>query len=122
MKEQSQRQLRVAQQIRGEIVRLMQRGEFDHPDLENPAAITVTEVSMSPDLKNARAYVAELGTEKIAKETLKALNEMAPHVQGQIARNLGMRATPRLRFDFDESFGNAARMNALLSIIKTSDE
>ncbi len=115
MKEQSQRQLRVAQQIRHEIIRLLQHGGFTNPLLSDAASITVTEVSMSPDLKNAKAYVVHLGDEDIAKDMLAALNEVAPVLQGKIARELGLRATPRLRFDPDTSFKTASRLNDLLA-------
>ena len=77
--------------------------------------ITVTEVSMSPDLKNARAYVVHLGDEDIGKDMLDALNEIAPVLQGKIARELGLRATPRLRFDRDTSFKTASRLNDILA-------
>lgn len=115
MKEQSQRQLRVAQQIRHEIVRLLQHGGFDDPLLADSGSITVTEVSMSPDLKNARAYVVHLGDETIGKDLLAALNTVAPMMQGKIARALQMRATPRLRFDEDTSFKTAHRLNDILA-------
>lgn len=117
MKEQSQRQLRVGQQIRHELARLLQHGGFDDPLLEDSGEITVTEVSMSPDLKNARAYVVQLGRNELDDETLKALNEIAPKLQGPMARNLGLKATPRLRFEEDKTFANAQRLHAVLSNI-----
>lgn len=121
MKEQSQRQLRVGQQIRHEIARMLQHGDFDGENLDHAGEITVTEVSMSPDLKNARAYVLHLGDDQLDKDTLKALNEIAPKMQGKIGRNLGLRSTPRLRFEEDKAFATAQRLNAVLSGIKTDD-
>lgn len=121
MKEQSQRQLRVGQQIRHELACQFLRGHFVHPALQRTTEITVSEVTMSPDLKNARAYVMHLGDDRLDKDMLKALNEIAPKIQGEIARNLGLRSTPRLRFEEDEAFANAQRLNAVLSTLKTSE-
>ena len=121
MKEQSQRQLRVAQQVRHELSNVFHHGGFNNPLLMNSEEITVTEVSMSPDLKNAKAYVLHLGDSKIDKDLLKALNEVAPALQGKIARNLGLKSTPKLRFEEDKTFLEAQRLTAVLAGIKTSD-
>lgn len=120
MKEQSQRQLRVSQLFRHELASVLIHGGFDNPLLQDSGAITVTEVTMSPDLKNARAYVLHLGDNAMDKETLKALNEIAPAIQGKIGRNLGLKATPRLRFEEDTAFQNAQRLNAVLAQIPPS--
>lgn len=122
MKEQSQRQLRVGQQFRHELANYLHRDNVDHPLLVHAEEITVTEVSLSPDLKNARAYVLQLGKDAMDKEVLKALNEVAPRLQGPIARSLGMKSTPRLRFDEDVTYQKAQRVNALLANLKQSDD
>ena len=62
----SQRQLRVAEEIRHVLAGLFQRGEFRDPDLAD-AKITVTEVRVSPDLKNATAFVARLGRSDVGE-------------------------------------------------------
>ena len=56
----SQRQLRVGEELRHIIARIIERGEFRDPDLLG-RAITVTEVRVSPDLQNATAFVIPLG-------------------------------------------------------------
>ena len=56
----SQRQLKVGEQLRKSLADAMHRGDFFDPILEN-ATITVTEVSVSPDLRNAVAYIIPLG-------------------------------------------------------------
>ncbi len=122
MKEQSQRQLRVGQQIRHELANCLHRDQLDHPLLIHAEEITVTEVSLSPDLKNARAYVLQLGKDAIDKDVLKALNETAPRLQGPIARKLGMKSTPRLSFAEDVTYQKAQRVNALLAGITIPDD
>ena len=58
----TQRQLRVSEEIRHVLSQVFLRGEFRDPDLAD-AKLTVTEVRISPDLKNATAFVARLGHE-----------------------------------------------------------
>ena len=121
MKEQSQRQLRVGQQFRLELSNFLHKKKFDHSALIEAEQITVTEVSMSPDLKNAKAFVMQLAHDDMDDEVLDALNEVAPQIQGQIARALGMKSTPRLRFAEDTTYKTAGRVEQLLAGIKHSD-
>lgn len=58
----SKRQLRVGEEIRHALAAILTRGEFRDPDLQD-VSITVTEVRVSPDLRNATAYVMPLGGE-----------------------------------------------------------
>lgn len=115
MKEPSQRQLRVGQQIRAELMKILKHGGFKHESLQESEKITVTEVSMSPDLKNAKAYVLYLGVNEMPADILKGLNDVAPHIQGKIARLLSMRATPKLWFAEDTAFLTGQHMNEVLS-------
>jgi ribosome-binding factor A len=72
--EPSQRQLRVGEQIRHIIAETMQRGHFHDEALIDAGKITVTEVRVSPDLKNAKAFVMSLGGQNM-EEILPALND-----------------------------------------------
>jgi ribosome-binding factor A len=108
----SQRQLRVGEVMRHALAHLLERGVLRDPDLRG-LSITVTEVSMSPDLKAARAYVVPLGGGEI-DVMLEALNRAAPFLRGQLAREVRLRGMPRLVFAADESFDYAARIGALL--------
>ena len=73
---------------------------------------------MSPDLKNAKAYVLYLGVNAVPDHILKALNEEAPRMQGKISRLLSMRSTPKLRFEEDKAFLTGQHMNQVLSNLK----
>ncbi len=115
MKEPSQRQLRVGQQVRQELMRMLKHGGFKHEALMDSEKITVTEVSMSPDLKNAKAFVLYLGVNAMPPEILKGLNDVAPHMQGKVSRLLGMRSTPKLWFAEDKAFLTGQHMNQVLS-------
>jgi ribosome-binding factor A len=108
----SQRRLRVGEELRHALAELLRPGELRDPELRD-ANITVTEVRVSPDLKNATAFVMPLaGTN--AGEILAALKRSAPFLKGRLARAVELRRVPSLVFALDTAFDNAARIEALL--------
>ena len=108
----SQRQLRVGEQLRHIIAETMSRGHF-HDEVLLNANITVAEVRVTPDLKNAKAFVMSLGGENM-DEILPALNEEANLFQKEIGRQLDMKFTPKVKFVRDESFDEAQKIDDLL--------
>ncbi len=108
----TQRQLRVAEEIRHVLAGVFQRGEIRDPDLAD-VPITVTEVRISPDLKRATAFVTRLGRSDIA-EKLPALRRAAPFLRGFLARELRLRAAPDLSFQADTSIDYAMHVDRLL--------
>jgi ribosome-binding factor A len=109
----SLRQLRAGELIRHALMDILAREEFDDPHLHGKS-ITVTEVRISPDLKNATAFCAPLGGEDMAK-TVEALNRAAGFLRGRLSREIDMRFTPILRFIPDDSYDEARRIEQLLS-------
>ena len=112
----SQRQLRVGETLRHALLEILMREDFFDPDLAN-VSITISEITVSPDLANARVYTMPLGGVNI-EVVLPALNRLAPLIQSLVAKKVHLRRTPRLRFLLDESFENAARMNELFAAIR----
>jgi ribosome-binding factor A len=110
--EPSQRQLRVGEELRHALSRILQRGELRDPALQD-VTVTVTEVRLSPDLKNATAYVMPLGG-RHRDEVLAGLTRSAGYLRCQIARDVPLRFTPGLAFTLDTSFDHAHRINELL--------
>jgi len=108
----SQRQLKVGEEVRKTLSMALLRGEVHVANIEN-ASITVSEVRVSPDLKNATAYVMPLAGEK-AEELVRALYENAPYIRNVIAKKVELRYTPKLHFKLDRSFEEAAHINKLL--------
>ena len=88
-KEPTQRQLRVGEQLKQIIAQTMLRGHFSHRDLLDASQVTVSEVRVSPDLKNATAYVMTLGGANI-DTILPALNDEAHTFQKEINRQSEM--------------------------------
>ena len=112
----SQRQLRVGETLRHALSEILMREDFFDPDLDN-VSITISEISVSPDLANARVYTMPLGGVNV-DVILPALNKMAPLIQSLVAKKVQLRRTPRLRFYLDDSFENAARMSQLFASIR----
>ena len=112
VKEQSQRQLRVGQEIKKLIAQMLEKGELRNPELSE-TFITVTQVRVSPDLKYATAYVMTLNGEKL-EDTLESLNESTWLFKKQIGAKLQLRYTPDLKFVEDESFKEVDKIEQLL--------
>mgnify|MGYP000968262105 FL=1 len=113
MKPPTQRQLRAGELIRHVLMDILAREEFADLDLAGKS-ITVTEVRISPDLKNATGFCAPLGGEDMAK-TVAALNRAAGFLRGRLSREIDMRYTPNLRFIADDSYDEARRIEQLLA-------
>jgi len=109
----SQRRLRVGEELRHALAKIFRQVECRDPTLEN-ASITVTEVRMSPDLRNATVFVMPLaGTN--ATEVLAGLKRSAAFLKGLVAREVQLRNTPNLVFARDDTFDQADRITALLA-------
>jgi len=108
----SQRQLRVGEELRHALASI-----FAHGDLRDPAIaarpVTVTEVRVSPDLKNATVFVSALGGGD-DDELLAALHRARPFLRGRLGAEVNLKYTPNLSFARDTSFDEAERINALL--------
>ncbi len=107
-----QRPLRVGEELRHALAQILARGDIRDPDLVG-RSITVSEVRMSPDLKNATAFVLPLGGENL-EAAMAGLSRCAPYLRGQVARLVPLRYSPKLNFRLDESFEQASRIEALL--------
>ena len=109
----SQRQLRAGELIRHALVEIFQREGFREPALQG-VSLTVSEVRVSPDLKNASVFAAPLGGEQQA-EVVDALNHAAPHIRGLLGKKIDLKFTPALKFLADETFAEAQKIDAILS-------
>ena len=108
----SQRQLRVGEEIRHLLADLLERGNMGDPELRD-ASITVTSVDVSPDLRNATAFVIPLGG-KDSERLLTALRRAAPWFRARVSEKAGLRSAPEIRFRLDTTFDEADKIDALL--------
>ena len=89
------------------------------PDLVDKA-ITVTEVRISPDLKNATAYVVPLGGVGDVVKITAALNRIKSFIRHRVAQRVQLRSAPRLSFLADTTFDEASHINDLLHLTEVA--
>ena len=114
----SQRQQRVAELVRHALAEVLSRGDL-RDDVLTSHVVTVPEVRMSPDLKLATAYVMPLGG-KDETAVVAALERNRKILRQEVARRVNLKFAPELRFRRDESFDEAARIDALLRTEKVA--
>tara|TARA_B100001123_G_C14890193_1_gene859553 strand:+ start:243 stop:611 length:369 start_codon:yes stop_codon:yes gene_type:complete len=108
----SQRQLRVGELIKQSLGQIFLRDEAKVPILETKN-ITVTEVRMSPDLKNARAYVIPLGGKNTDK-VVDTLTEFSYLIRKALSKKIDMKFLPKVSFVSDKSFDYAEKIEELI--------
>lgn len=116
----SQRQLRVSEVLRKALSEILLRTETADPELDG-VAITVSEVRVSPDLRNATAYVLPLGGVNEAA-VIAALQRNQRFLRGELARRVTLKYIPALSFEADASFEESARVDSLLRSPKVAQD
>jgi ribosome-binding factor A len=109
----SQRQLRAGEVVRHVLVEILQRENLHESALQG-VSITISEVRVSPDLKQASVYAAPLGGGE-QSEVIKALNKSAPFLRGLLGKKIDLKFTPALKFMSDETFAEAQKIDELLA-------
>jgi ribosome-binding factor A len=89
-------------------------------ELEDPRVtmVTVTDVRVSDNLRDARVYVTVAGDEAEARTALVALRHAAPYVRKQVGFSLNLRHTPEIHFVRDTVEEQGARVDQLLAEIE----
>lgn len=108
----SQRQLRVAEEVRHALAMLFERRDFRDPDLAN-IHVTVTEVRASPDLKHMTAFVSGLGKD-LPEAQFRALKRAAPFLRTQVAKSVRLKFAPDLHFQPDTALDYAMQIDRAL--------
>ena len=104
----------VGEQIRIELTQLLAR-EVHDPGI---GFITLTKVTVTPDLQLARVYYTSFGDEKAQSETGKALGRAVPFLRRQIAQRVRLRRVPELEFFYDKSVAQHDRIEQILQELK----
>ena len=112
------RPARMAEALKEEIAEVV-GFELDDPRLE---AVTVTDVSVSDDMRDAKVYVLVQGSEAEIKEALRGLEQASTFVRRQVAMNLNLRFAPHIHFARDTAEENAARVSEILTGMASKGE
>ena len=94
------------------------------PELKDPriGLVTVTAVDTSADLRHATVYVSVLGSEKKRAGSLRGLDAASGLLQSRLARQLRMKRTPQLAFQYDPSVERGVRMSRLIDELAPEDD
>lgn len=111
----SQRQLRVGEQVRHAIASVIERGELRDPDLDG-LSVTVTEVRLSPDLRQASIFVVPLGGGDPG-EILTPLRRATPFFRRRVSEMVQLKYVPELVFEADKTFDHADRIDTVLQSV-----
>ncbi len=107
----SPRPLRVAELIRRALADPLQR----YASEAGLGLVTLSAVDISPDLREARLYVTQLGPAFTHAAVLERLQRHMGALRARVARELRLRHVPRLSLRFDESLEKGARIDALIA-------
>ena len=99
-------------------------GEIIDRRLKDPRVgmVTVTDVSVTADLRYARVYFTVLGEQKELQQARDGLESARLYIQGEIGRRIRMKYTPELSFHFDESLQRGLHIDKVLKELKTEHD
>jgi ribosome-binding factor A len=115
----SRRSERTSKLIQREISELLER-EVNDPRLCK--FISVTEVTLSPDLKHAKIFVSTLGTEINKEDLLAGFNNASGFLRKELAAHLRLKQMPQLSFYYDDSIERGARLLKLMGELSTDKD
>jgi len=110
----SRRTERLAEEIREEVAQMIV-AELKDPRI---GFVTVTRVSLGPDLRQARVFVGVLGTDKQRQASLAGLKQASGFLRRALGQRLRLRHTPELVFQYDEGLEATDRVARLLDEIQ----
>ena len=110
----SQRCLKVGEEIRRVLAKIIQTQGFYDPNLMG-LSLTISEVRVSPDIKNATVFFMPLGGMGSTPEILEALKNEAHRLRYELGKNICTKYTPTLRFQIDTSFDQVDSLHKALN-------
>ena len=106
---------RVAEQIQAELASLLTR-EVHDPGI---GFLTITSVTVTPDLQQARVYYTSIGDDKAKRESARALDRATPFLRRQVGQRIRLKRVPELTFFYDPSIEQGDRVERILQQLKT---
>jgi len=111
------RTLRINTQLQRELAELI-RDEMTDPRIGN---ITITQVTVSPDVRNAKVLISTLDTDQVLAEAVKALNGANGRLRRLLSTRLHIRYIPHLHFSADVALREGDRIGGLIRAARDSD-
>lgn len=121
MRKNSIKNTRINSEVHRELSRII---SYEIKDPRIHPMTSVVEVSVTPDLKQCKAYISVLGDESSQADTLAGLNSAAGYIRKELARSINLRNTPEIQFIMDQSIEYGVNMSKKIDeVTKTlSDE
>ncbi len=115
------RPARVGELIKREVGEMLLRGQIK--DLRvNTGIVSVTEVEVTGDLRQAKIFVSIFGTPQVQEQTMASLNRVTPFVRSELGQRIRLRYTPEVAFVQDQSLERGVRMTQLIDQIRSEEE
>ncbi|MBV8171672.1 MAG: 30S ribosome-binding factor RbfA [Candidatus Eremiobacteraeota bacterium] len=110
------------ERIEHEIVREL--SELLHKELKDPRVgfVTITGAKISPDLTSARVFASPMGDARATSQTMRGLSSAAGFLSIELGKRLGLRRTPTLRFERDDSIARGVRLTTIIDEVQRADE
>ena len=113
MKLPSQRQLKVGETIRHIIADIFLREKVYCKSI-SLSLISISEVRMTADLKNAKVYFSTLSDAEDIQQIENELNALTPVIRKELSRGVRLKFLPMLRFEYDNTLDNVERLDRLI--------
>lgn len=120
MKGPSQRQLRLGETVRKALADIFLKTDIRDPALHG-VILSVSEVSISPDMRNAKVYFSVLN-EGDGEAQCDALNHHSKFIRGELARIVRMKYMPELHFELDRTLDQSAHIDEILRSPKVAKD
>ena len=118
MRRTSIKNTRINGEVQKELSRIISR-EIKDPRIH--AMTSVTQVMVTPDLKECKAYISVLGDDQAKEDTLAGLKSASGHIRKELARSINLRNTPEITFYIDESIEYAINMSKKIDDVLSHD-
>lgn len=110
------------ERIEHEIVREL--SELLHRELKDPRVgfVTITGCKISPDLSSARVFASPMGDKRTTNQTMRGLASAAGFLSVELGKRLGMRRTPTVHFERDDSIERGVKLTNIIDEVQRADE
>ena len=119
MKRTSIKNTRINGEVQKELSRII---NYEIKDPRIHAMTSVTQVMVTPDLKECKAYISVLGDEQAQADTLAGLRSATGFIRRELARSINLRNTPEITFYMDQSIEYAINMSKKIDDVMSSQE
>lgn len=110
---------RVADLIKEEVASMILFGGIKDPRI---GFVTITHVTMTPDLKEARIYFSQIGSPKDRERSRDGLNHASGYIRKNLAKTLSLRYIPKITFYFDDSLEYSEKIERAIREIKEAED